>query len=224
MTVTGAILSWDRAEDLRAALAAAVRDPALGPQFDLARLGVAGFSAGGFTALVASGARVEPARLDRFCRDHPEDGVCRPQREFAVTAADIAAARARPDVAADYAHAGDDHAIPGIRAAFVLAPALVQALDPASLERLALPVAILLGDADDVAPPDTNGIVAARLIPGAALERLPRVGHYDFLAACTEAGRAVVPQCQTLEPQDETHRRAIEAARAFFARTLAPRP
>jgi predicted dienelactone hydrolase len=57
MTVPGALLYWDRADDLRAALDAIERDPVIGPHVDLTRLGVAGFSAGGFTALVAGGAQ-----------------------------------------------------------------------------------------------------------------------------------------------------------------------
>jgi hypothetical protein len=70
-------------------------------------------------------------------------------------------------VAAEVAHAGDDHSIPAVRAVFVLAPALVQALYPTSLAQMRMPVAIVLGDADTVAPPTTNGLVAAKLIPGA---------------------------------------------------------
>ena len=63
MTVAGASLWWDRTEDLRAALTAMTQDSSIGPHMDLARVGVAGFSAGGFTALVAAGARVQPLRL-----------------------------------------------------------------------------------------------------------------------------------------------------------------
>jgi predicted dienelactone hydrolase len=62
MTVPGATLWWDRAEDLRAALEATQRDPDLGAHMDMSRVGVAGFSAGGFTALVAAGAgSIHPA-------------------------------------------------------------------------------------------------------------------------------------------------------------------
>ena len=53
-----------------------------------------------------------------------------------------------------------------------MAPALVQALDPASLARMHTAVFIMLGDADTVAPPSTNGLVAANLIPGAQLTQL----------------------------------------------------
>jgi Platelet-activating factor acetylhydrolase, isoform II len=43
MTVPGAILYWDRADDLRAALEAVEHDPVIGPHLDLNRLGVADF-------------------------------------------------------------------------------------------------------------------------------------------------------------------------------------
>jgi predicted dienelactone hydrolase len=221
MTVAGATLWWDRAEDLRAALAAIERDPDLGAHVDPSRVGAAGLSAGGFTALVAAGARVDPPRFIRFCMAHPDDGVCRPQQEFRVTLEDRTKALAVPEVAAEAARAGDDHAVPSVRAAFAMAPALVQALDPDSLARMRAPVHIILGDADTVAPPMTNGLVAAAAIPNAELERLPRVGHYDFVAACTDAGRAALPLCKTDVPQADTHRRAIAAAEAFFSRSLA---
>jgi predicted dienelactone hydrolase len=220
MTVPGAILYWDRADDLRAALGATERDAAIGPHMDVARVGVAGFSAGGFTALVAGGARVDPSHLARFCAGNPDDGVCRPQLEFTVTPEEIAKAFERPEVAAEAAHAGDDHSIPAVRAVFAMAPSLVQALDPASLADLRMPVHIVLGDADTVAPPTTNGLVAARMIPGAELEQLPGVGHYDFLAPCTEAGQKIVPLCSVHIPQANTHRRAISAAQDFFGRIL----
>jgi predicted dienelactone hydrolase len=101
-----------------------------------------------------------------------------------------------------------------------MAPALVQALDPASLAAMSVPVAIVLGEADPVAPPHTNGGVAARAIPRAQLKTLPGVGHYDFLSTCTPAGRASVPICTAKVPQDPTHQAAIDMALAFFKRTL----
>ncbi len=220
MTVAGVLLWWDRAEDLRAALNAAEQDQTIGPHMDLSRVGVAGFSAGGGTALLAAGARVEPGRLIRFCQANPDDGTCRPQREFAFTTHDAEDVLKLPDVQAEAAHAGDDHAIPQVRAAFVMAPALVQALAPASLEHMHVPIEIILGDEDTVAPPSTNGLVAAKLIPNVSLIRLPDVGHYDFSSSCTEDGRAIVPRCRTNVPQADTHRQAIEAAEAFFSRQL----
>ncbi len=220
MTAPGAIMPWDRPEDLRAALAAAKADPAIGPHMDMGRVGVSGFSAGGFTALVSAGARVDMTRFLVFCRAHPTDGVCAPQKEFALSMDDAQRVLASPEIAPEAAHAGDDHSIPGVRAAFAIAPAIVQGLPPEGLARITVPVAIILGDADPVAPPDTNGLVAAKAIPHVELKVLPGVGHYDFLSTCTPAGVAVVPICTAKVPQDETHKAAIDMALAFFARTL----
>lgn len=89
MTVAGAVLYWDRVEDLRAALKAAKQDPSVGPRMDLSRVGVAGFSAGGFTALLAAGARADPDHLARFCRANPDDGICQPQQEFSFAQQDV---------------------------------------------------------------------------------------------------------------------------------------
>lgn len=225
MTVPGAILWWERAEDLKRALDLVARDSVLGPHVDVERVGAAGFSAGGFTALVLGGARVDPDRYMRFCAANPDDGVCRPQVEFTVTQADHDRALADPGVAASRARATDDHSLPQVRAVFAMAPALVQALDPAGLAAMRRPVWILTGDADDVASPATNAEVAARLVPGARLEMLPGVGHYAFLSTCTVAGVAVIPVCAQAGPQAEVHRVAIERARELFGRQLRdPRP
>ncbi|MEO8113856.1 MAG: hypothetical protein ABI655_05720, partial [Phenylobacterium sp.] len=209
MTVPGAILFWERPEDLKAALARVHDDPTLAPHMDFGRLGVAGFSAGGFTSLVAAGAEVDVGRFRAFCAAHPDDGVCKPQREFPVTLDQAMQTLAAPEMAGVVKASGDDHAIPGVRGAFAIAPALVQALDPASLASLKTPVEIVLGEVDPIAPPFTNGMVAAAAIPHVTLKILPSVGHYDFLSACTPAGDAVVPVCKTDAPRGPTHQTTI---------------
>ena len=56
MTIGGALLYWERPGDLAAALETVKSYSSLSPHLDLDRLGVAGFSAGGFTSLVEAGA------------------------------------------------------------------------------------------------------------------------------------------------------------------------
>ncbi|HEY3951585.1 alpha/beta hydrolase family protein [Phenylobacterium sp.] len=224
MTVPGAALFWDRPGDLEAALERVKDDPAISPHLDLRRLAIAGFANGGSTALQAIGARVDLARFHSFCAAHTDDPMCRPQPEFPVTLDQEAAAFATPQLAAEAAHAGDDHSIRGVRAAFLMAPAFVQALDPASLGAINTPVSIVLGEADPVARPHTNGGVVARLIPQAQLKALPRVGHYDFLSACTPAAmQRQVPLCLGLQvPQGPTHVAALQQALIFFGRVIGP--
>ncbi|MDV3434911.1 alpha/beta hydrolase [Stenotrophomonas sp. C2852] len=222
MTLPGSVLSWLRADDLHAALAAVQADPVLGPHVDTDRLGVIGFSAGGYTALLAAGARPDLQRLLAFCHEHPDDGVCRPQQEAAMHTMEArVAAASSPALSPWISHANESRAIPGVRAVLLLAPAIVQAFAPEQLSTLRQPVSIMLGEADTVAPPQSNGEAAQVLIPGAALQRLPDVGHYDFLAACTAVGVQRLPElCITSVPRTKTHRQAVDAALRLFGLSL----
>lgn len=222
MTLAGSVLTWLRADDLKAALAAVKADPQLGPHIDASRLGVIGYSAGGFTALLSAGARPDMTRLLAFCRAHPDDGVCRPQQEAATHTMEARlAAAASPQLQPYVQHAQDDRSIPGVRAVFVLAPAIVQAFAPEQLKALQQPVAIVLGSADEVAPPATNGDVAAALIPKATLHALPGVGHYDFLSGCTPlAKKRLQALCVTAVPKEQTHAVVVEDAVRFFGEAL----
>ena len=223
MTVAGSAMFWDRAGDLQAALDKAAADPVIGAHMDLKRLGVAGYATGGFTALAAAGARVDLQRFQASCAAHPHDGLCKPQLEFPVTLEQATVALAAPDLAAEAAHAGDDNSIRGVRAVFAIAPALVQAFDPASLTAMGAPVAIILGSADPIAPPNINGGAAARVIPRAQLKTLPGVGHYDFLSTCSPKALSTEPLCQSLQtPQGPTHVEALQMALILFGRAMGP--
>lgn len=213
ITPNGAAWWWERAEDLKQAWKTVQADPVLAPHLDTQRLGVAGFSAGGFAALLASGARVDVRHFVAFCKAHPNDGVCAPQLE----APELAARRADemfvgPSGKALLEESARDHSLPGVRAAFVMAPALVQALAPDSLGRVKVPVSIVVGTADTVAPAATNADTAAKAIPDARIQHVDGVTHYDFLGDCQAAGRAVVPQCEQASHQTEAHTAAVAKA------------
>jgi predicted dienelactone hydrolase len=220
MTVPGAILPWERAEDLKLALRLVSKDATLGPHMDMTKVAAAGFSAGGFTALVLGGARADPDHLMAYCRHNPDDGLCRPQVEFTVTDADRTSALQNPEIAALEARAGTDHSVPSIKAVFAMAPALIQGIQPHSLEAIHRPVWIVAGEADTVASPAFNAQVAAHLIPGARLDMIPGTGHYAFLSTCTVAGMAQAKLCKLAGPQEEAHRLAISRAEELFSHVL----
>jgi len=218
MTDAGSVLMWNRADDLAAAFAAVQADPRLSAHVDVQRLGVAGYSAGGFTALLAAGARPDMARLVAFCRANPEDGVCAPQVENpALTFERRMAAAAAPELAPWTAKSAEDRSLPNVRAVFVMAPAIVQAFDPAELAGLKVPVSVIAGEADAVAPPATNGKVIAAANGKARLRLLPAVGHYDFLSGCTPLARQRVgPLCEEHADRAATHQTTIEQATSLF--------
>jgi predicted dienelactone hydrolase len=188
ITDEGAYAPWERAGDLSAALDLALASRNLARHVDPHHVGVAGFSMGGFAALLLAGARADFEQLARFCAGPERDAICKPQEEYPLDVTHAPAVLAEPgmhDIAAREGKVWRDRRI---GAAFVIAPALVQALDAASLRKIHIPLEVVLGAADPIAPPATNGELAAQLVPGARIEVLPGVGHYDFLSECGPGG------------------------------------
>jgi predicted dienelactone hydrolase len=156
------------------------------------------FTRGGYTALVAAGARsFDFDRISAFCTENPDDGIChqRARRPVPMTDADKRKTLASPEIAAERAHAGESHALPEVQAAFVMAPGPIQMLDPASLAAMRKPISIMLGDNDIDVPPATNGLIAAKAIPGATLLRLPGVG-----LVCRNSALRIKPAFRSSEP------------------------
>ena len=110
-----------------------------------------------------------------------------------------------------------------IRAVFAIAPALGPAFIPQSLRRITTPVAIVAGPDDQIVPIRSNAELLANLTMRASLTLLPGVGHYTFLATCTEAGRVAQPQlCTDGRGIDRAtiHQRVAEHASQFFDNIL----
>jgi predicted dienelactone hydrolase len=220
VTVGGAVLFWERPRDLAAALAKVEDDAVVGAHVNRGQIGVAGFSAGGLASLAAAKARIDLRHYKAFCTTHPGDTFCAPETVLGFTRAEADNFIAQPEIAREIRHARDDMTIAGVKAAYVMAPALVQSLDFGSLHSLRAPVRIILGAADRVSPPSTNGEQAAAAIPGAKLRILRGVGHYDFVADCAEAGDASLDVCATGVPRAETHDIVTGDALGFFDATL----
>ena len=221
VTPEGAYAPWVRAEDLSRALDLVLADPVIAPHVDPRRIGVAGFSLGGFTGALLAGARPDPERFLAFCRSPRRDAMCNTQVEFPVDFEEQAAVLRRPLMAPLRAGPKSDFRDRRVKAAFLIAPALAEGLDPDSLKAIGVPVQVLAGDADPIAPFATNAKLIADAVPGAVLTPLEGVGHNDFLSLCGPAG-AHLPYCVDGPgaTRGVTHAAAIAQATAFFARTL----
>ena len=219
----GAYAPWAQATDLRAALDFALNRPELAQHIDSDRVSVAGFALGGYASLLAVGARSDFSHFVAFCEGRDRGAMCDKHFECPLDYHRRAEVLARPGLEALAAEESSDLSDPRIKALFLIAPAFMEALDPASLSRVRAPVGIVLGAADPIAPPATNGRLAARLIPGAKLSVLPGVGHYDFLSECGPGGfKAVAPLCAdgTGATRAQTHDVTAAAGIAFFDTAL----
>ncbi len=222
-TTQGFIEGWERAKDVSAVISDMLADPRLGAKIDPDRIGAAGFSYGGYTMMELAGARTDFKRILAWCDEQP--GACDPP-EMPDLMKKFKAIQQQPDVQQALQRSGDSHRDPRIRAVFAIAPAVARAFTPESLQKIAIPVEIVAGAADPIAPPAENAQLFAANIKGVKLTVLPGgVGHYTFLDVGTDAGKKQLPQFFVDKPgvdREAVHQQVAEMAAEFFAKELAP--
>lgn len=220
-TVAGFIEGWERARDISTVITDVLADPRFGSKIDADRIGAAGFSYGGYTMMELAGATTDSQRLLTWCEQ--QKARCNPP-EMPDLMEKFQASKQQPDVQHSLQHAGDSYRDPHIRAVFAIAPALSQAFTPESLQKITIPVAIVAGAADSIAPPADNAEFFASHIRNAKLTILPGgVGHYTFLDVGTETGKKQLPQLFVDNPgvdREAVHNQVGAMAAEFFAKEL----
>jgi predicted dienelactone hydrolase len=224
-TVEGFSLWWLRARDLGAVIDGMLADKMFGPRLDWQRIGAAGFSLGGYTVVAAAGGITSLVHFRAFCASPSADRMCVPPPEFADLAAKAETlAKTDPVFAAALADHGGSYRDRRVRAVFAMAPALVPAFVPQSLARIDAPMAIVAGVGDAIVPVASGARFLAAHVMGSELTILPGdAGHYVFVASCTDAGRASLPELCADAPgvdRDAIHRETARLAVAFFDREL----
>lgn len=223
----GTLVWWDRPRDLSVLLDRLLAHPQWAGRIDASRIGVAGYSIGGYTALATVGARLSRAQWREFCLIPATAAACRLPPEVSARFPPQEAERLLtqdPRVLQALARMDDDYGDARIRAAFVMAPAAGPALRRDSLARISRPIHLVVGSDDDQAIPRFNAEPIARASTGAVLEILPRVSHYSFLPVCNERGRLAAPPLCTDPPgvdRAALHQAVSRRALEFFNRTLA---
>ena len=196
---------WQAAATLDAVLADARLRPAIDPK----RIGMTGFSAGGYTTLVMSGARPDVARMGRHCTEHPQDA------EVCPAGASTTLRITRPGWSGP-----DDHRV---RAAVAMAPFSTM-FDAKDLAGITVPLRLYMAQDDRVLNNAWNTERIATLL-GARAERGFTLagGHYVFLAPCSAEMASITPQiCRDPEGVDRAaqHARLNDEIADFFDRTL----
>lgn len=217
-------LIWERPRDLSVAIDRLLEDPLVGPRIDRKRIGAAGFSLGGYTVLALAGGDFSLERFNQFCASPARDFTCGPQREFPDAQRQFDALKATdPVVLESMARMRDATQDPRIRAIFAIAPALGGGFSKRGLKAVKIPTAIVVGQADNVAPPATNAQSIADGIRSSRITILPGgVGHYTFLADCTVEGRSGLPICRDAAGVNRAavHAQVSQMAVDFFRETL----
>jgi len=217
----GFILEWERPEDIKATLTKLLADPVFGKQIDHVRTGAAGHSAGGTTVIQLAGAIFNSSALITYCNSPQSkgDGTCEPREAIQQSLAKLEELKKTdPVVQESVRHGGESHRDPRVKAVFAMAPAIGPAFTEQGLSAINIPVQIVVGDADDIAPMTTNASHFAKFIKGAKLTLLPHVGHMTFGSECTPLGKESLDGCRDTSEVDRAaiQRQVEKQVLAFF--------
>jgi predicted dienelactone hydrolase len=194
---------------------------------DPERIGVAGFSNGGYTSLLLVGAVPQFTRFLDHCEKPSDD----PAFCSSMQQAEAQIAKENPGETARQfltAMQGEIHRWgntddPRVKAAFVMAPQSL-VFDSSGIAAVNRPVFLYYGEADEVLLPKANVLHIAPFITTlAAIRMIPRAGHYVFLAPCSPQLDQEAPAiCRDPAGVDRTrvHARIDADALAFFRKAL----
>jgi predicted dienelactone hydrolase len=184
-----------RARQVSAALDVLLLDPLFGPHLDKSRVGVAGFSEGGYAGLLLVGAKPDFTRWTGYCARHPDDAeLCRDPH---------------PELKQDRS-VRDDR----VRAAFVMAPVGIF-FGPMAFTGVRAPVSLAVAEKDSVLLPEENAlIVRTGLTSLVEYTEIPAADHYVFLAPCAGAEKICADPLGVNRPT--VHEAVNTAAVKFF--------
>ncbi len=180
-------------------------------RLDPVRIGIFGFSAGGFTALVAIGGVPDLSLGPSYCAAHPDEWACRRLRETGM----------RPSASpANFVH--DSR----IAAAVIAAPAIGFSFTREGLAGIESPIQLWRGEAHEILPhPRHAQNVYDGLLTKPEYRVVPNAGHFAFLAPCPPALASIAPEiCRDPAGFDRVafHREFNAAVVAFFKARLRP--
>lgn len=208
-----------RAIQVAATIGTLLADPRWKAAVDADRIGVAGFSAGGYTSLLVVGAVPRFERFIGYCERHPDD------TEICGLVQQLGAAESKRVLAAlqrDFSRWGGT-ADPRVKAAFAMAPQSIS-FDKAGAAAINRPVFLYYGEDDHVLLPSENALHVAPLIATLAGTRMvPKADHWVFLAPCSaELAKDAGAICRDPDGVDraKVHEQVNADALAFFRKTL----
>jgi predicted dienelactone hydrolase len=163
-------------------------------RLDANRVGVFGFSIGGFTALVAAGGVPDLSLTEAHAKAHPEYYDAQVAKRSGASPEAIAMLRSKLP-ASTWVH--DSR----IRAAVAAAPALGYTFGREGLKDIKVPIQLWRAGDDHILPhPDYAEAVRIALPTPPEYHVVENADHFDFLAPCTDILRQVAPMICVSRP------------------------
>jgi predicted dienelactone hydrolase len=163
-------------------------------RIDASKVGMFGFSIGGFTTLVSVGGVPDLSLVAAHARAHPTYYDSQLLHRSGVSGEALAQDRANLP-SSTWTHD------PRIKAAVVAAPALGFTFGREGLKDITVPIQLWRAEDDQILPnPDYAEAVRIALPQPAEFHLVENAGHFDFLAPCTDVLRQNVPEICVSRP------------------------
>ncbi|MGA2551523.1 MAG: prolyl oligopeptidase family serine peptidase [Burkholderiaceae bacterium] len=169
------IMIWDRPRQISRVLDYMLNEWAQRDHLDPERIGMFGFSAGGFTTLAIIGGIPDFSQVTPHCREHPDEFTC------------VIVAKSGQGIA-HLAPADLKMRDPRVKAAVIAAPALGFAFGVKGLKQVSVPIQLWRAGDDRVLPNPWYAEAVRSALPSPPdYHVIDGAGHYDFLAPCSAA-------------------------------------
>lgn len=219
----GYVLWWERSRDVAVVLDKISNHKNWSSYIDPINIGMLGFSLGGYTTIASIGGITDKALFAEFCNSDKRDFTCDAQVEFSNIDEEFNKVKESEIVQESLKRQHASYKIEQIKAAFVLSPAVVQSITEDSLRGITIPVSVIVGTQDTVAPVASNAERVASLVSGAEYAEIEGAGHYTFLSECTDLGKVYVKTLCTDSPtidRAKVHNSVSGQVLSFFNRTF----
>lgn len=189
----------DRPRQAKAALDAVLADERFASHIDSSRIGMVGYSAGGYTTLVIAGARPDFIHAMQYCRDHPADiGSCGSKGSTVDNDSNILAGLQKWRPVSD----------PRLKAMVLLDP-LAILFNTDSLASVHIPTLLVRPENDSYLKAAPNAAALASGLPEPPQQIVVHGSHFVFIDPCPPAVAESAPEiCKDEQGVD---RRAIHS-------------
>ena len=210
---------WDRPLDISFVLTQLLQDTTFNKVIDPQNIGAAGFSIGGYTVLALAGGEVDDEALRRY--NLTPQGRKETEVPELPQLADMVNDPAYDSLFLHVPPLQDQR----IKAVFAMAPALGQGFqEAAQVKKIQIPVFLVDGESDSIAPVKTNAAHYHQLIPQSEYKLLKgKVGHYVFLNEAIEPVKKEAPMIFEDDPSVDRHlihEQVCRMADKFFSKSL----
>jgi len=198
---------WERPKDVSFVIDAILQELPFKDSIDPQKIGFIGYSLGGLTGVWLAG-----GQMTAF--DKPDlKSIPKDQIPPFVTPEMIEAI--------DFSPASASYRDSRIGALFLMAPALGSLFEPASLQKIQVPVHIVASEGDDLVPPETSAKILVSKMKKGALTLIPgAANHYVYLNEVTKGGKMMLDRHLANDPtgvdRKKIHEEIALAAVQFF--------